>query len=55
MLVHPAGVGEVAGSGLENEARLLNPKRALNPGSRIRVRYLEDRADAAVMTEIIEK
>ncbi len=35
--------------GLENEARLLNPKRTLAQGSRIRVRYLPEKNDVAVM------
>ena len=39
-------------SGTENEARLLNPKKALVPGSRIRIRYLPDRLNCAVLTEV---
>jgi hypothetical protein len=35
--------------GLENEAKLLNPKKNLAPGSRIRVRYLPEKIDVAVM------
>ncbi len=35
--------------GLENEARLLNPKRTMAQGSRIRVRYLPEKNDVAVM------
>ncbi|MBQ6382364.1 MAG: hypothetical protein IJQ88_05420 [Clostridia bacterium] len=40
-------------NGLENEARLLNPKKALVPGSRLRIRYLPDRQNTAVLTEIL--
>ena len=36
-------------NGLENEARLLNPKKRLVPGSAVRVRYLPERADCAVI------
>ena len=35
--------------GLENEAKLLNPKKTLAQGSRIRVRYLPEKNDVAVM------
>lgn len=35
--------------GLENEAKLLNPKKKLMPGATIRVRYLPERNDVAVM------
>ena len=35
--------------GMENEALLLNPKRTLAQGSRIRVRYLPEKNDVAVM------
>ena len=40
--------------GLETEARLLNPRGPLNVGSRIRIRYLEEKNDCAVLTEIVE-
>ena len=40
-------------SGLMNEARLLNPKKQLVTGTRIKVRYLPEKADCAVLTEII--
>ena len=40
-------------NGIENEARLLNPKKALVPGSRVRIRYLPDRQNCAVLTGII--
>jgi hypothetical protein len=40
--------------GLQNEARLLNPKSSLNVGSKIKVKYLEERNDCAVLTEIVE-
>ena len=35
--------------GLENEARLLNPKKHLRMGSQVRIRYLPERNDCAVM------
>ena len=41
-------------NGLQNEARLLNPKGQLVPGSRIKVKYLPERNDVAVLTRIIE-
>ena len=41
-------------SGLENEARLLNPRASLGIGSRIRIRYLNDQADYAVLMEILD-
>ena len=40
--------------GLETEARLLNPKKRLVTGSRVRIRYLPARDNVAVLTEIIE-
>ena len=40
--------------GLQTEARLLNPKGILNVGSRIRIKYLEEKNDCAVLTEIVE-
>ena len=43
-----------AKDGLQNEARLLNPNSRLTAGSRIRIRYLPEKADCAVLTEIIE-
>ena len=36
------------------EARLLNPKKWLTTGSRIRIRYLNEQTDEAVLTEIIK-
>ena len=39
-------------NGLQNEARLLNPKPVLGIGSKIRIKYLDDKADYAVLTEI---
>ena len=39
-------------NGLQNEARLLNPKSSLVPGSSVKVMYLLERADVAVLTEI---
>lgn len=39
--------------GLENEARLLNPKKQLLPGARIRICYLPEKDDYAVLTEIL--
>ena len=41
-------------NGLMNEARLLNPKRSLAAGSTIRVKYLEEQNDYAVLTKIVE-
>ena len=35
--------------GLESEARLLNPKKRLLSGSRVRIRYLPERPDLAVL------
>ena len=40
--------------GLQNEARLLNPKPVLGIGSKIRIRYPDEKADYAVLTEILE-
>lgn len=37
--------------GLPTEARLLNPGGPLNVGSRIRIKYLEEKNDCAVLTE----
>ena len=36
---------------LQNEARLLNPKRSLAAGSTVRIKYLPERNDYAVMTK----
>ena len=41
-------------SGLENESRLLNPKKGLTVGSRIKVRYLPSGAACAVLTQTAE-
>ena len=41
-----------ADNGLENEARLLNPKGNLDVGSMIRIRYLPEAADRAVLTGV---
>lgn len=35
--------------GLQNEARLLNPKGALQIGDKVRIRYLEEKNDCAVL------
>ncbi len=40
--------------GKQNEARLLNPGRLIAAGSRIRVKYLPEEDDFAVLTEILE-
>ena len=40
-------------SGLQNEARLLNPKKQLVTGSRVRIRYQPERDHCATLTEII--
>ena len=40
--------------GLPNEARLLNPKGALVTGSIIRIKYLAEKNDYAVLTKIVE-
>lgn len=40
--------------GLETEARLLNPKKRLSVGSRVRIRYLPYKDQYAVLTEIME-
>ena len=37
--------------GLQNEARLLNPKGFLEVGSRLRIRYLPEKDCFAVMAE----
>ena len=37
----------------QNEARLLNPIRRLETGSRIRVKYLPEKADYAVLSGVI--
>ena len=34
--------------GVQNEARLLNPKKALMVGDTVRIRYLEEKNDCAV-------
>ena len=39
--------------GLEKEARLLNPKKALIPGDRLRIRYLPDKQDRVVLAAIL--
>lgn len=39
--------------GRENEARLLNPKKQLLPGTRIRIRYLPERDNYAVLTAVL--
>lgn len=44
-----------AQNGLQNEARILNPHGRLLPGSRIRVKYLPERNDLAVLVEIMDK
>ena len=41
-------------SGLQNEARLLNPKASLVIGSKIKIKYLDEKSDYAVLTEIIQ-
>ena len=41
-----------AKNGLENEAKLLNPNKRLTEGSLIRIRYLPEKADCAILTEI---
>ena len=41
-------------SGMENEARLLNPKASLGIGSRIRIKYLNDKADYVILTGMEE-
>ena len=38
-------------NGLENEARLLNPKSSLDTGSRIRIRYLPEADHLAVLAK----
>lgn len=40
--------------GLETEARLVNPKKQLAVGSRIKIRYLPEKDNTAVLTEITE-
>ena len=40
--------------GLETEARLLNPKKRLLVGSRLRIRYLPERSEVAVLMEEME-
>ncbi len=35
--------------GIQSEARLLNPKSSLTIGERIRIRYLEEKNDSAVL------
>ena len=37
--------------GRENEVRLLNPKGKLEQGSRIRIKYLNEMADYAILAE----
>ena len=41
--------------GRQVEFRLLNPKKYLEPGSPIRIKYLSRTLDYAVMTEMIKK
>ena len=43
-----------AENGLPYEARLLNPRKWLTTGSRIRIEYLNEQAADAVLTEIME-
>ena len=40
--------------GRETELRLINPKKRLIPGSRIRIKYLPGREYFAVLTEIMD-
>lgn len=40
--------------GTETEARLLNPKKSLVRGSRVRIRYLPERDSCAVLTKILQ-
>lgn len=42
-------------NGRQIEFRLLNPKRQLEPGSLIRIKYFSRTQDYAVLTEVIEK
>lgn len=44
--------GFPAESGL-HEVRLLNPSKNLAPGSRIRIRYLDETVEYAVLTEVL--
>ena len=39
--------------GLQNEARLINPKGGLVTGSTVRIRYLPEKNDYAVMMNVI--
>ena len=39
--------------GLQIETRLLNPKMYLTPGSRIRIRVLDEITDCSVLTDIL--
>ena len=41
-------------NGLQNEARLLNPEGSLSAGSKVRIRYLADSAQYAVLTKSAE-
>ena len=41
-------------NGLENEAKLLNPDPRLVTGSRVRVRYLPEKDNEAVLAEILQ-
>lgn len=41
--------------GLLTEARLLNPRGPLNVGSRIKIKYLKEKNDCAVLIETAEK
>ena len=38
-----------AKNGIENEAKLLNPGRVLTAGTKVRIRYLPEQADCAVL------
>lgn len=38
-----------ATNGVENEAKLLNPKKGLTTGTRVRIRYLPEQTDCAVL------
>lgn len=40
--------------GLQNEARLINPKGGLVTGSTLRIRYLPERDDYAVLMNVIK-
>jgi len=40
--------------GEETEAQLMNPKMPLNEGSRIRIKYLPEKDDLVILTEITD-